>query len=121
MSVLLPDVRRMPSGGRGLSNVLPSTEFGYPSPDGRPNSLVRGCPLIPHKRLASKDAALLWAIRQPEKGAIRMSELLFFIIGVTLGSLSGVMLMCCLQINRLSDREVKKSEKPKGTDTFPFD
>ena len=45
-----------------------------------------------------------------------MSELLFFIIGVTLG-----MLMCCLQINRLSDREVKKSEKPKGTDTFPFD
>ena len=37
-------MRRMPSGGRGLSNVLPSTEFGYPSPDGRPNSLVRGCP-----------------------------------------------------------------------------
>ena len=50
-----------------------------------------------------------------------MSELLFFIIGVTLGSLSGVMLMCCLQINKLSDREVKKSEKPKDTDTFPFD
>jgi len=50
-----------------------------------------------------------------------MSELLFFIIGVTLGGLSGVMLMCCLQINRLSDREVRKSEKPKGTDTFPFE
>ncbi len=50
-----------------------------------------------------------------------MSELLFFIIGMTLGGLIGVMLMCCLQINRLSDREVKKSEKPKGADTFPFD
>lgn len=50
-----------------------------------------------------------------------MSEFLFFVIGVTLGGLAGVMLMCCLQINRLSDRKVKKSEKPKGTDTFPFD
>lgn len=50
-----------------------------------------------------------------------MSELLFFIIGVPHGGLSGVMLMCCLQINRPSDREVKKSEKPKGADTFPFD
>lgn len=47
-----------------------------------------------------------------------MSEFLFFVIGVTLGGLAGVMLMCCLQINRLSDREVKKSEKPKGTDTI---
>ena len=33
-----------------------------------------------------------------------MSEFLFFVIGVTLGGLAGVMLMCCLQINRLSDR-----------------
>jgi len=40
-----------------------------------------------------------------------MSEFLFFVIGVTLGGLAGVMLMCCLQINRLSDRETnyKKS------------
>ena len=30
LSVLLPDVWRVPSGGRGLSNVLPSTEFDYP-------------------------------------------------------------------------------------------
>jgi len=73
------------------------------------------------KSTASKDAAMPWAIRQPEKGASRMSELLFFIIGMTLGGLTGVMLMCCLQINRLSDREVKKNEKPKGADTFPFD
>ena len=34
------------------SNVLPppSTEFGYPSSDGRPNSLVRGLPLKPRKK-----------------------------------------------------------------------
>ena len=50
-----------------------------------------------------------------------MSELLFFIIGIILGGLVGVMLMCCLQINRLSDREVWKIEKPKSTDTFPLD
>lgn len=56
-----------------------------------------------------------------KKGDFRMSELLFFIIGITLGGPAGVMLMCCLQINRLSDREVRKIEKPKGTDTFPFD
>lgn len=50
-----------------------------------------------------------------------MSEFLFFVIGLMLGSLASVILMCCLQINRLSDREVKQSEKQKGTDTFPFD
>ncbi|MFR2880588.1 MAG: DUF3789 domain-containing protein [Lachnospiraceae bacterium] len=31
-----------------------------------------------------------------------MSEFIFFIIGTTLGGLVGVVLMCCLQINRLS-------------------
>ena len=50
-----------------------------------------------------------------------MSEFLFFVIGTMLGGMVGVVLMCLMQINRLSDREVKKSEKPKGTDTFPFD
>ena len=34
-----------------------------------------------------------------------MSELLFFIIGTLLGSLTGVVVMCLLQINRLSKRE----------------
>lgn len=34
-----------------------------------------------------------------------MSELLFFIIGTLLGGLIGVVLMCCLQINRLSQKE----------------
>lgn len=48
-----------------------------------------------------------------------MSELLFFIIGVTLGGLSGVMLMCCLQINRLSERKEDADAKKKCADTFP--
>ena len=114
MPLLLPRVWRMYVRGRRLRHVLPSTEFDYPSADGFSNSLVRGCPLIPHKKGCRQESG-------QKKGAIRMSEFLFFVIGVTLGGLAGVMLMCCLQINRLSDREVKKSEKPKGTDTFPFD
>ena len=35
-----------------------------------------------------------------------MSEILFFLIGTMLGGLIGVVLMCCLQINRLSQKEV---------------
>ena len=34
-----------------------------------------------------------------------MSEFLFFIIGTMLGGLFGVACMCCLQINRLSERK----------------
>jgi hypothetical protein len=34
-----------------------------------------------------------------------MSKILFFIIGTILGGLIGVVLMCCLQINRLSKKE----------------
>ena len=48
-----------------------------------------------------------------------MSELLFFIIGTALGSLTGVVLMCCLQINRLSKKEGLENEKAKRPDTFP--
>ena len=48
-----------------------------------------------------------------------MSEFLFFIIGTMLGSLFGVMLMCLLQINRLSSREEEQSAKTKCTDTVP--
>ena len=41
-----------------------------------------------------------------------MSEFLFFIIGTMLGGLFGVVCMCCVQINRLSERkEVDKREK----------
>lgn len=34
-----------------------------------------------------------------------MSNILFFAIGTILGGLIGVVLMCCLQINRLSKKE----------------
>lgn len=50
-----------------------------------------------------------------------MSELLFFIIGTMLGGLCGVVVMCLMQINRLSEREDVKNAKTKCTDTFPSD
>ena len=46
-----------------------------------------------------------------------MSEFLFFIIGTMLG----VVCMCCLQINRLSERKEEDNAKKKCADTFPFD
>ena len=50
-----------------------------------------------------------------------MSELLFFIIGTMLGGLGGIVLMCLLQINRLSEREEVKNAKKKCADTFPLE
>ena len=50
-----------------------------------------------------------------------MSEFLFFLIGTMLGSVIGVVIMCLLQINRLSEREEVKNAKTKCTDTFPLD
>lgn len=34
-----------------------------------------------------------------------MSELLFFILGMVIGGLTGITLMCCLQINRINELE----------------
>lgn len=51
----------------------------------------------------------------------RMSEFLFFIIGTMLGGLFGVVCMCCLQINRLSERKEEDNAKKKCADTFPSD
>ena len=48
-----------------------------------------------------------------------MSEFLFFLIGITLGGLVGVVLMCCLQIHRLSEKEDADNAKEKRSDTFP--
>lgn len=48
-----------------------------------------------------------------------MSELLFFSIGILLGGLIGVVFMCLLQINRLSQREEVNYAKTMRTDTFP--
>jgi hypothetical protein len=56
-----------------------------------------------------------------QEGVLRMSELLFFIIGTMLGSLVGVVLMCLLQINKLSKREEVENAKTKCADTFPLE
>lgn len=50
-----------------------------------------------------------------------MREFLFFIIGAALGGMTGIVLLCCLQINRLSRREEGNSEKTKCADTVPLD
>lgn len=50
-----------------------------------------------------------------------MIEFIFFIIGVMLGGLTGVVIMCFLQINRLTEREEVKNAKTKCADTFPPD
>lgn len=50
-----------------------------------------------------------------------MREFLFFVIGIALGGMSGVVLMCCLQINRLSGRKDVEHEKTKRTDSFPLE
>lgn len=50
-----------------------------------------------------------------------MSELLFFIIGAALGGLFGVVLMCCLQINRLSSRREEHDAETKRTGTVPVE
>ena len=61
-----------------------------------PNSLVRGAaPNTPAK-----------------ERSLRMSEFIAF----TMGGIFGVVLMCCLQINRLSARKDVENEKPKRTD-----
>lgn len=53
------------------------------------------------------------------KEFLRMSEFLCFVIGTMIGGLTGVVVMCLMQISRLSEKEVDKSEKPKRADTFP--
>ena len=50
-----------------------------------------------------------------------MNELLFFIIGLVLGGLVGVVLMCLLQINKLSKRKEVDNAKKKCADTFPLE
>lgn len=44
-----------------------------------------------------------------------MSELLFFVLGLVIGGLTGVTIMCCLQINRINEYEKKlKMSKNRG-------
>lgn len=50
-----------------------------------------------------------------------MSEFLFFVIGTMLGGMVGVVLMCLMQINRLSERKEDADAKKERSDTFPSD
>ena len=50
-----------------------------------------------------------------------MSEFLFFVIGTMLGGMVGVVLMCLMQINRLSERKADADAKKERADTFPSD
>ncbi len=50
-----------------------------------------------------------------------MSEFLFFVIGTMLGGVIGVVLMCLLQINRLSKREEVENAKTKCAGTVPLE
>lgn len=36
-----------------------------------------------------------------------MSELLFFVLGLVIGGLTGVVMMCMLQVNRINEYETK--------------
>ena len=50
-----------------------------------------------------------------------MSEFLFFVIGTMLGSIIGVVLMCLMQINRLSEGKGDLDAETKRADTVPTD
>ena len=39
-----------------------------------------------------------------------MSELLFFVLGLVIGGLNGVVMMCAVQINRINEYESKIKE-----------
>ena len=49
-----------------------------------------------------------------------MREILFFAAGAMCGGLFGILLMCCLQISRYSERE-DEYEKQKCADSFSFE
>lgn len=56
------------------------------------------------------------------KEFLRMSEFLFFLIGTMLGGVFGVVMMCLMQINRLSKwRKEDGDAETKRADTFPSD
>jgi hypothetical protein len=43
-----------------------------------------------------------------KKGKIKMNELLFFTLGLLIGGLTGISVMCILQINKLNEIERKR-------------
>lgn len=72
-------------------------------------------PLIPCKKNDVNAAAMR------QERSFRMSEFLFFIIGTMLGGVVGVVMMCLVQINRLSERKGDADAKKECADTFPSD
>ena len=51
----VPFAENVCTGTSAKSDVLPSTEFGYPDSFWMPNSLVRGQPLIPRQKKGVKE------------------------------------------------------------------
>ena len=47
-----------------------------------------------------------------ERGDI-MKELLFFVLGLVIGGLSGITVMCCMQINRMNEDYYEKKKCKK--------
>ena len=45
-----------------------------------------------------------------------MTEFLWFLVGLFIGGIVTTLVLCCLQINRLSVRKDVENEKPKRTD-----
>ncbi len=43
-----------------------------------------------------------------------MSELLFFLLGLVIGGLTGITLMCMLQISRMADDRLIESPNPNN-------
>lgn len=43
-----------------------------------------------------------------------MSELLFFLLGLVIGGLTGITLMCMLQINRIADERLINSSNSEN-------
>lgn len=43
-----------------------------------------------------------------------MNELLFFLLGLVIGGLTGITLMCMLQINRIADEKMINSSNNKN-------
>ena len=50
-----------------------------------------------------------------------MSEFIYFDNDTMLGGMVGVVLMCLMQINRLSERKEDADAKKERADTFPSD
>lgn len=67
------------------------------------------------KFLPQRTFPVLWGNPQSpsRKGGKYMSELLFFLLGLVIGGLTGITLMCMLQISRIADERLINSSEIK--------